>query len=354
MAHFSGVQLCGAIHVCPVCSPRIRQERAKDVDAAALAWLTEHGAGSVLFLTLTMPHDYGEKLKRLLKTIGASFGAMISGKAWQLDKARFGIRYYIVSYDVTVGKAGWHPHLHVVLFGDRRLEDADITTLGDRLHKRWARAVERRGHRPPNRENGLVLERARDRNDVARYVCQVVAGDDERPVPIAMEVTRGDLKTTHAPGQRTPWQLLADISDRRAHTGDWTPADDHDDDRDRALWREWETATKGVRAIRWARNLRTEVGLSTEETSDEEIVKEKIGGTVVYQFQANDAWRAIVATFGARAHILRAAERLGPIAVRVAIDEIYQAWRRRRARLGIIDSAAGLPEMAACSQDHDP
>lgn len=345
VAHYSGVRLCGSVHLCPVCSPKIRQRRADDIDTAAQRWIEANGAGSVMLLTLTMPHDYGEGLADLLRTVRASFGAMVSGKAWQMDKANFGVDFYIVAHDTTVGVNGWHPHLHVLLFGGRELNDLEVMALGDRLHARWSRAVVKRGHRPPSREHGTQLERARTRRDVTRYIAQVVAGDDDddrRTKPVALEMARGDLKTARMAGHRTPWQVLDDLVSRRARSGDWTPADDADDDRDVALWREWEKATKGVQAIRWSRGLRKAVGLTTEKT-DEEIVAEEVGGVNCFTFPEDLSWRAVSSTPGARAAVLRAAERGGPPAVKALVGAILRKWQDRRALMLIREVQGTAP-----------
>lgn len=338
VAHFTGLQLCGAIHVCPVCAPRIRQERANDIDAAASAWLEKNGVGTVLLLTLTMPHGYGERLADLLRTIRASFGALVSGRAWQTLKLAYGLSHYIVSHDTTVGVNGWHPHLHILVFALAELDDDQITALGDAMHTRWKAAIVKRGHDAPSREHGIKLERARSRQDVTRYVSQVskvVAGDaldDSKAVPVALEIARGDLKTSRHAGQRTHWQVLADIVARRAGADEWTTALDAEDDRDKALWLEWEQATKGLRAIRWSKGLRVLVGLDVEELSDEAIVAQEIGGIEVHAFSP-DEWKAIATTPGGRALILRAAETLKRQEVeRVTAAILRKANRRRRKR----------------------
>lgn len=330
VGHFAGVQLCGSIHNCPVCSPRIRQQRAVEIDAAAATWIA--AGGSVMLLTLTMPHDYGDKLSDVLGTVRDSFGAMVSGRAWQADKAGFGIQHYIVAHDATVGPSGWHPHLHTLLFGDAPLDDAAVLALGDRLHGRWSNAVTKRGYRAPSRLHGVQLEHARNRSDVAAYISQVVAGDaldDKKTVPVALEMARGDLKTSRHAGHRTHWQLLADLTTRRASAGEWTLADDRADSRDVRLWREWERATKGLRAMRWSKGLRRAVGLDDEKT-DEEIVAEEIGGAEIFRFVDVDSWKAVSSTPGARTAVLRAAESGGAREVSWVVDETLRAWRARR------------------------
>jgi hypothetical protein len=290
-----------------------------------------------MLLTLTMPHDYEDRLTDVLGTVRASFGATISGRAWQADKEGFSLAHYIVAHDGTVGKNGWHPHLHILLFGERVLSDAEVTALADRLHERWSRAVEKRGHRAPTREHGIQLERARQRVDVARYVCQVIAGDEgdeSRTVPVALEMTRGDLKTSRHNGQRTPWQLLSDLTARRAADGEWTDELEQADARDFALWQEWERATKGLRAIRWSKGLRAAVGLTTEERTDEEIVAAEVGGVDVFSFPDVDSWKAVATTPGARSAVLRAAESGGSNEVTWLVLETLRAWRARRIRHG--------------------
>jgi hypothetical protein len=335
-AHYTGVQLCGGIHLCPVCSPRIRQERATEIDQAAATWIAQHCTGAVMLLTLTLPHDHGERLADVLGTVRESFGALVSGRAWQTTKLDYGVQFYIASHDSTVGRNGWHPHLHILLFGRYALDDEDLAALERAIWKRWSDAVTKRGHRRPSRKHGVQLERARNRTDVARYVCQVVAGDDvddARTVPVALEMARGDLKTSHHAGQRTVWQLLRDLTERRAREGEWTPAMDAADERDLALWLEWEKATKGVRAIRWSRGLRVAVGLD-EEKSDEEIVAAEVGGVDVYVFPDTDSWKAVASTPGARAALIRAAETGGKHEVEWLITETLARWRMRRVRHG--------------------
>ena len=307
VAHFAHVMLCGLIWVCPVCGPKIRQQRAVDLDTACTRWMEEHGTGSVMLLTLTVPHDFGEPLGDLLKTVRESFTSLIAGRAWQDDKLDFGLLHWVRAHDVTVGGNGWHPHLHIVLFSRSALRPSELVDLEDRLYCRWVRVITNHGNRRPSRQHGIRLEQARSREEAARYVCQVVTGTEERPVPMAMEVARGDLKTSSHAGQRTPWQVLADIAELA-------------DCMDLRLWHEWENATKRVQAIRWSNGLRDAVGLSEEET-DEEVMAAVVGGEVVY-ILAGLEWRLVRRTKGARARLLRLAETGGGGAVGRYMQEL--------------------------------
>jgi len=300
IAHFAKVQLCGRVWACPVCGPRIRQRRAEDLDLACVRWIERYGTGSVMLLTLTLPHDFGQALAELLGTVREAFSILVSGRAWQEEKALYGLRHHVKAHDVTVGPNGWHPHLHLVLFGARVLSTAEVESLANRLFERWAAAISRRGGRRPSRTHGITLEQARSRNDIARYVCQVVAGDGERPTPVALEVARGDLKASRNPGHRTPWQVLADFKTDGESSA-------------LALWLEWEKATRGVHAIRWSKGLRAEVGM-IDELTDEEVVAVEVGGEILHTFSRQE-WTLLTRRRGAMAYVLEAAESGGAVAI---------------------------------------
>ena len=175
---------------------------------------------------------------------------------------------------------------------------------------RWVHIVT--GHRSLSPTPLKAFDRRKHavQDAAARYFCQVVTGKEDRPFPVALEVTRGDLKTSSHAGQRTPWQVLGDI----AKLGDCA---------DLRLWHEWEQATQRVQAIRWSNGLRKAVGLGKEE-SDEEIVEAVVGGEVVYTFTELE-WRALCRKRGARARVLRLAEAGGEIAVRRFMQELKAA-----------------------------
>lgn len=310
VAHFAHVMLCGLIWVCPVCGPKIRQQRAVDLDTACTRWMEEYGTGSVMLLTLTVPHDFGEPLGDLLKMVREAFTSLIAGRAWQDDKQEFGLLHWVRAHDVTVGKNGWHPHLHIVLLSNSALSPGQLDAVVDRLYRRWERVITNHGSRRPSRLHGIRLEQARSREEAARYVCQAVTGKEERPFPVALEVARGDLKTSSHAGHRTPWQVLGGIAKQA-------------DFADLQLWREWEKATQRVQAIRWSNGLRKAVGLGKEE-SDKEIVEAVIDGEVVYTFTELE-WRVLCRKRGGRAEVLRLAETGGGIAVSRYMQELKAA-----------------------------
>ena len=300
MAHFANVALCGRVWLCPVCGPKIRDHRSNELDVAGAAWIRKHGIGSVMLLTLTMPHDFAQSLDQLFGTVRAAFTSLVSGRAWKENKSRYDLAHWVRAYDVTIGPNGWHPHLHVVVLGRRCLSASELVELELDLFARWRTTIASRGFRAPTREHGVRLEQARTRVDLSRYVCQVVVGGDEKGLPVALEVARGDLKVSRRSGHRTPWQVLADF----AETGD---------SADLTVWREWEQASSWVHAIRWSNGLRNEVGLDGALTDDEAVAVE-VGGEVVYVFAMTD-WAMVCRVRGGRGEVLRAAEEGGTAGV---------------------------------------
>ena len=264
VAHFGNVTLCGNVWSCPTCSPRIRHERALEVDRACREWIAAHGKGSVLLLTLTMPHDWGEPLSETLLTVREANRAVWSGRARNEERELFGLAHFIRVHDCTVGPNGWHPHIHALLFTERVLKHSEMAAVRQRLHLRWVSAIVRRGRRAPSSEFGTELEAAQTVPQVSRYVAQVVGGDSTSQA--SFEIMRGDLKRSRIRGHRTPWQVLEDF----AAFGD--EADLH-------LFNEWEQATRGVHAMQWSRGLRERMGVAHK--SDDEIVAEEIGAEVV-------------------------------------------------------------------------
>ena len=307
VAHFANLALCGRVWLCPVCGPKIRDRRAHELDLACASWIRTYGVGSVMLLTLTMPHDFGQPLDQLFGTVRAAFTSLVSGRAWGVNKGRFDLAHWVRAYDVTIGPNGWHPHLHVVVLGRRGLSAHELTDLEGDLFARWRNTITAKGFRAPSREHGIRLEQARTKGDLSRYVCQVIVGSDESSLPVALEVARGDLKVSRKSGHRTPWQVLGDF----AETGDAT---------DLSIWREWEQASSWVHAIRWSNGLRHEAGLGEEQT-DEEVVAVEVGGEVVYVFAMTD-WAILCRIRGGRGEVLRVAEESGGGGVVQFIEEV--------------------------------
>jgi hypothetical protein len=295
VCHYAGLTTCGSIWACPVCSAKIRNTRADEISAGAAGW--DQAGNSVYMVTLTMPHDFGMKLARLMPVIADGFRSVISGRAWLRIREQIHVSGTIRSVEVTYGLNGWHPHLHVLVFIEGDPGSEGLAALYSHVAGKWRRFITKAGYRPPDDQHGVVIERCTSAAQAGAYIAKTQDGR-----AVGNELARADLKQGRA-GHRTPFELLESFR--------WTG-----DIEDLAAWHEYEAATKGHQCITWSKGLRQL--LAAPEKSDEEIAAEEIGGDIVTMIPA-ETWRAVCAVPGLPAAILDGAERGGKAAVDVLL-----------------------------------
>jgi hypothetical protein len=244
---------CGSIASCPVCSAKIRQGRAEEIDQALTLHL-EAGGGAVL-LTLTVPHDRGTRLSDLWDAVSRSWAGIITGDHRKALREQHGVIGFVRAVEVTHG-AGWHPHLHVLLFTEAALDLDELRALHYFIAHRWRRRVVAMGLRAPDEHYGIrVLPVGPGQADLlGGYLTKAADGLQ----PASLEVARADLK--QGPQRsRTPFEILEACGRGRSP-------------RDRDLWVEWVVSSRGRHMIEFSRGLRTFLGL--EERTDEEMLAE--------------------------------------------------------------------------------
>jgi hypothetical protein len=57
---------------------------------------------------------------------------------------RLGKRYHVTNYEVTLGQNGWHPHHHILVFSDKKLDD-DFFQLRDDMARHWINCCKKSG-----------------------------------------------------------------------------------------------------------------------------------------------------------------------------------------------------------------
>ncbi|WP_439951718.1 protein rep [Actinomadura kijaniata] len=290
IAHYKGLTTCGSIWACPPCAAKIRNRRAEDISTATADW--DRQGREVWMATFTAPHDLGMRLKPLLSTIADGFRHVVSGRAWVALKKALGIVGQIRSLEITHGANGWHPHLHVLIYVDGRLDAFGLARLILHLRERWADFITRAGYRVPHEDHGVDVQRCRSAAEAGAYIAKLQDGRS-----VGNEMTRADMKSGRGKG-RTPIEILDDFR--------WTG--DADDLR---LWHEYETATKGRQCITWSKGLRALLlPEDPEEKTDEDLAAEEVGGEDIAHIEG-ETWRAIVRRPGLPAALLDAAERGG-------------------------------------------
>lgn len=266
--------------------------------------------GSHYLVTLTMPHDQGDDLVPLLRAVSASYRRVQNGRWADLRKA-LGIIGSIRALEFTYGASGWHPHLHVLVFTAQELGARDLVRLRVHYRDRWHAGIVAAGYRAPSARYGVRVDHVGDVAQVADYICKAV-----------VEVARSDMKQGRS-GGRSPWEVLADL--------EATGVDPH-------IWREYEEATFGRRAIEWSRGLRAALGLVDEVETDEEIAASEVGGEVVGVVHS-DAWALVLARRDGPSLVLCLVEHLGAAGLPAALallgasgdDEVGTWWRDYRA-----------------------
>jgi hypothetical protein len=289
VGHYRGLSTCGSIWACPVCSAKIRNSRALEIAEAAGNW---HRAGNtVLMVTLTFPHDFGQPLADLLKTISKNFSAVIAGRPWLTLKKRVPVVGTIRSVEITHGPHGWHPHLHVLMFIDGQADAGQLAALGIHVRSKWKKFIIKAGYRPPSELHGVKIDVCTSAAEAGAYISKTQDGKSP-----GNELARSDLKSARS-GHRTPFEILGNIAD----TGDLA---------DLPLWNEYERATRGHQAITWSKGLRRLLLDVEPERSDEELAAEEVGGDLVLEI-SKPAWREVTRHLGLETRLLEAFERGG-------------------------------------------
>lgn len=212
-ARFVGVMQCGHIWSCPVCAARLCAERG------ALAVRALDGAGGRWqMITVTLAHHSGMTLTRLLHGLLRAWRRARQGGVIQRLWGAY-VSATIRAIEITWSpRNGWHPHVHVLLrtaewpADDRR-----------ELTWRWQECVRRELGREclPNDEQGIF------------WSLPFVGGTDAER---ARYVAKLGLEIAGASkDKRSVWAVA-----RRAAQGDG---------RARAMWTEYQAATRGRRRI---------------------------------------------------------------------------------------------------------
>jgi len=307
-AAFSGLTRCGSVWVCPVCSRKVAARRADEVSGVVRSVANSGGSG--VFLTLTMRHHQGMRLKDLWSALSKAWAAVLSGSPWQRMKAQYGILGWCRTVEVRLSyQHGWNVHIHALVFFDRELSEPVMQTLGEKMWNRWSRKLSTLGYESAaqdihgenvGHDARKLTMTARDAASLGNYFTKV-----------AFEVTSPNTKNTTV--SRSPMGLLADV----IGSGN---------DRDMARWHEYEQASKGRRQLTWSADMKKwshSHGEEVDVVTDEEIAVQDIGGDDLLQVMKG--WHRIVHR---QSELLDAYETGGITAATEWLDQAGVAWVR--------------------------
>lgn len=263
-AHYKGLQTCGSVWACPVCSAKISERRRVEL-AAAIAMHKASG-GEVLLLTLTNRHDRRDDLKELLTGQAKALSYFMRGtkaaKKWFDGLGSIGT---IRAMEVTHGDTnGWHPHYHILVFAKSGLHLANHVQDGASL---WAKCCTMAGLKTPSLERGLTLQSG---DYAAKYVGKW---------GLEQEMTKGHQKKAKG-GGATPFDLLRRVLANKK------------DHRSGFLFAEFVFAFKGRRQLVWSKGLKHL--FAVEESSDEVLAEGQTEGAELFAYITIDQWRRIL------------------------------------------------------------
>jgi len=332
---FAGIFRCASVWSCPECSPVVRADRARIMEAYALAWMEEtwtdddgqeHDGHGMAMATLTSRHGPMAKLEsrpkldrhgdlvhdengepvtvpgQIERTAGA-WRRMLQSRWWRTFRQKYGIRGVTRAIEVTHSWAnGWHTHIHAVLWTWEEVTDDDARAMEEELYRRWEAECRNAKLGRPTRKNGVKVDPARRGRDgaadLAKYIVKVQDKDAQNAAGTALgnELLRGDLKAGRRTG-RTPFEILrrglAETADEREQLRRARARRRRDDadiarlvqevnaNAEMRLWHEYERATKGHRMLTWTGEIRALLDelVDVEERPATDVVQEEGGST---------------------------------------------------------------------------
>jgi len=275
---YTGLQTCGSVWRCPVCSAKIAERRRVEIVAA----MASHKAagGCVNMLTLTCPHQFKDLLPDLLAKQAKALNSFWSDKVVKAIFVEMGTIGQIRALEVTHGRKsaqnnGWHPHYHVLMFQGvgvdlARFDQAQRKDWQVRLYLRWAARCVKAGLGEPSFAHGLKLD---DGSKAAKYVSKWGLED---------EMTKGHTKK--ALHGETPFDFL------RAYLAD------KDDKQAAALFIEFAKTFEGKRQLHWSKGLKKRYAIG--EKTDEELAAVQDDFARLLGTISIDQWRDVLAVDG--------------------------------------------------------
>jgi hypothetical protein len=263
--------------------------RAGEVSAV----VESHGLDRTYLLTLTAAHEAGDDFAPLRKGVSNAYRAMWRGEPAKRLKAELRLDGSIRALEVTHGRNGWHPHLHVLLLLDEPLTLSELARLEYKLSKRWGEMVARHvGDKfRPSQKRGADLRPAYR----ADYISK-----------LGLEMSDPGNKTGRRKGHRSPMQILSDLCDF------WTEADAR-------IWREYVAGIKGAQQLTWTRGLKAKHRITDRtdaELTEDEVANEgkRLVGTV-----PPELWHEAQKHPGADVWLLEQTEKAGTLGLTKAL-----------------------------------
>ncbi|MDP1595175.1 MAG: protein rep [Gallionella sp.] len=297
LARFTGLQTCGSVWHCPVCSARVSEFRRRQIREMVDVW-QKSGKG-VIFITNTIRHDFDDDLRLMLSNLlDLVWNRYINHRTYKNLRSDLGYIGRVRSVEVTYGSNGWHPHIHEIWLIDRVLSAAELKTIQKKLYMVWNTTLFNAGMSPVTLARGVTVQNGSNASD---YIAKF--GQDPK-WDIGRELTSGHSKKSSGKG-RTPFDLLRD-----SVRGDLNAS---------RLFKEYAIAFAGKRQLYYSTGLKDFFQL--EDKTDDEIASSVDFDTVQLAHIDSDSWRLIL-LYGSRPTVLIIARTGGASAVSEYINSL--------------------------------
>lgn len=244
-ANYSNIIRCANAWGCPVCAAIISEHRKCEVKDAMDWWKAQ--GGSVLLLTLTVPHYSHTDIKQLKKDLKKAYSKFFKGvRASQNMFEKWQIEHYISCFEITHGENGFHPHYHILLFIPYAVGIGSHIGMEQDMYAVWKDCCTKSGLDEPSQKHGLHLQAG---DDASNYVAKW---------GLEHEMTKGHVKKGKKES-RTPFDILRSY-------------DESGDEKEANLFRLYYFAFKGQRQLNWSKGLKKLSSKGQEEKTDQEIV----------------------------------------------------------------------------------
>ena len=271
--HYVGLQTCALPWLCPICSPKIAERRANEIQQAMGQCLAQ--GGQVLMPTFTIPHGRQDLLTDTLALIKDALRWMARHRQYKQLQSRLGVQGRIIATEINHGEAnGWHPHFHELWFFEG--SGVDVAQLENDLHVLWVAACHKFGLGTPSRKHGVVVQ---DGSRAASYVSKM--GD--KPWTLADEMAKANAKKGRR-SNRSFWQLIDCYMDEKATT--------QHRNRAKQLIREYAEATKGRKVLTWTQGLKKRYAVT--DMTDEELAAQQEEEAVFIADIPLPDWRIVI------------------------------------------------------------
>ena len=254
-AFYHGLLACGDVWNCPVCAAKVSERRRQELKLALKA--AKNKGFRANFVTLTFPHGISDDLNEILPKMTKAYGKLANGKYSvknQLAELAPNAEIYgfIRAVEVTHGKNGFHPHVHMIVFSNER---ATPSLLKKIYTPAWARACRLSGLPEPHPDYGCTVK---DGSYAAEYASKWGIED---------EMTKSNQKKVRGNKGVTPWGLLRCIRD--------SDDPEYSSERAKSLFLVYSRAFKNKRQLYWSNGLRKLLSMNEVEMSDKELADQK-------------------------------------------------------------------------------